>query len=306
MFPAGTAKTRPEIYAMGFRNPFRIGIDPTTNHLFVADYGPDAGQVSPTRGPDGRVEWDILDKPGFYGWPYCVGDNTPYNDSRLRDRYRRARPSTATHRSTTRRTTPVSLSCRRQSRPSLWMGKSTTGVPEIGGSGAPMTQWAYKFDPDSDSDRKWPEYFDGKAVFADWNDSRLFSVQLNDDRTGVADVSRMLAEAGLHPAARAAVRTGRCAVRDRVGEWVRRQQCRLGRLPDRLRARQSGADRPVHDGQDVRAGTADSRLRLAPGRAIRTGSRSRWRGTSTATVRRTAPTPSRRTPTPRPASSRHG
>ena len=32
LFPAGTAKTRPEIYGMGFRNPFRIGMDPKTGH----------------------------------------------------------------------------------------------------------------------------------------------------------------------------------------------------------------------------------------------------------------------------------
>lgn len=191
MFPAGTAKTRPEIYGMGFRNPFRIGIDPTTDHLFVADYGPDAGQVSPTRGPDGRVEWDILDKPGFYGWPYCVGNNTPYNDHDF---------ATGTSGATFNCNAPVNTSPNNTgitqlpaAIPStLWMGKSTTGVPEIGGSGAPMTSGGYQYDPDSDSDRKWPEYFDGKAVFADWNDSRLFSVQLTDDRSKVADVSRML------------------------------------------------------------------------------------------------------------------
>src|SRR6478609_105650 len=73
-------KTRPEIYAMGFRNPFRIGLDVQNNNILVADYGPDAGSVSATRGPNGRVEWNILDQPGNYGWPYCVGNNTPYND----------------------------------------------------------------------------------------------------------------------------------------------------------------------------------------------------------------------------------
>ncbi|MEV5965478.1 ThuA domain-containing protein [Kribbella sp. NPDC051952] len=193
MFPAGTAKTRPEIYAMGFRNPFRIGIDPTTNHLFVADYGPDAGAVSPTRGPDGRVEWNILDKPGFYGWPYCVGANTPYNDYDF---------ATGTSGATFNCNAPVNESPNNTGitqlpaaiPADLWMGKSTTGVPEVGGSGAPMTSGAYQFNADSTSDRKWPAYFDGKAVWADWNDSRLFSVQLNDDRTGVADVSRMLQE----------------------------------------------------------------------------------------------------------------
>ncbi|WP_112238196.1 ThuA domain-containing protein [Kribbella monticola] len=193
LFPAGTAKTRPEIYAMGFRNPFRIGIDPTTNHLFVADYGPDAGQSSPTRGPDGRVEWNILSKPGFYGWPYCVGNNTPYNDYDF---------ATGTSGATFDCNAPVNNSPNNTGLTQLpaaipatmWMGKSSSGVPEIGGSGAPMTSGAYKFNPDSTSDRKWPEYFDGKAVFADWNDNRLFSVQLTDDRSKVADVSRMLQE----------------------------------------------------------------------------------------------------------------
>ncbi|WP_433158958.1 ThuA domain-containing protein [Kribbella sp. CA-247076] len=191
LFPASTAKTRPEIFAMGFRNPFRIGIDPTTDHLFVADYGPDAGTVSPTRGPDGRVEWDIVDKPGFYGWPYCVGNNTPYNDHNF---------ATGTSGATFNCNAPVNESPNNTGitqlpgaiPATLWMGKSTTGVPEIGGSGAPMTSGAYRYDADSTSDRKWPAYFDGKAVFADWNDSRLFSVQVNDDRDGVVDVSRML------------------------------------------------------------------------------------------------------------------
>ncbi len=191
LFAPGTAKTRPEIYAMGFRNPFRIGIDPTTNHLFVADYGPDAGAVSPTRGPDGRVEWNILDKPGFYGWPYCVGANTPYNDYDF---------ATGTSGATFNCNAPVNESPNNTGITQLpaaipatmWMGKSTSGVPEIGGSGAPMTSGAYKYDAASTSDRKWPAYFDGKAVWADWNDSRLFSVQLKDDRAGVADVSRML------------------------------------------------------------------------------------------------------------------
>ncbi|WP_328993099.1 ThuA domain-containing protein [Kribbella sp. NBC_01245] len=191
MFAQGTAKTRPEIFAMGFRNPFRIGIDPTTGSLFVADYGPDAGQVSPTRGPDGRVEWNVVDQPGFYGWPYCVGNNTPYNDHNFATGTSGATFNCAgvvndSPNNTGITTLPAAIPA------DLWMGKSTSGVPEIGGSGAPMTSGAYKFNPDSDSVRKWPRAFDGKAVFADWNDNRMFSVQLNDARTGVADVSRML------------------------------------------------------------------------------------------------------------------
>ncbi|TDC07407.1 carbohydrate-binding protein [Streptomyces sp. 8K308] len=193
LFRPGTPDTRPEIYAMGFRNPFRIGIDPTTDHLFVADYGPDAGAADPDRGPDGRVEWNIVDEPGFYGWPYCVGDNTPYVDHDFAtgtsgEAFDCAAPVNDSPNNTGRGRLPAAVPAE------MWMGASSTGVPEIGSSGAPMTSGAYAYDPDLDSDRRWPAYFDGKVVFADWNDGRLFSVQPDEDRTGVADVSRMLAE----------------------------------------------------------------------------------------------------------------
>ena len=73
-------QTLPEIYAMGFRNPFRITVDPKTGWLLLGDYGPDAGSTNPNRGPQGSVEFNVVDQPGFYGWPYCVRDNVPYND----------------------------------------------------------------------------------------------------------------------------------------------------------------------------------------------------------------------------------
>ncbi|WP_207957741.1 ThuA domain-containing protein [Streptomyces sp. YIM 98790] len=191
LFAPGTADTRPEIYAMGFRNPFRIGIDPRTDRLYVADYGPDAGSTNPDRGPDGRVEWNIVDEPGFYGWPYCVGDNTPYIDYDFAtgtsgQAYNCAAPVNDSPNNTGIRDLPPAIPAE------LWMGKSHTGVPEVGGSGAPMTSGAYAYDPDLESGRKWPAYFDGKAVLGDWNDGRMFSIQPDEARTGVADVSRML------------------------------------------------------------------------------------------------------------------
>ena len=60
----GTDKTRPEIYAMGFRNPFRISVDKTTGIVYVGDYGPDAGAADPTRGPAGQVEFARITEPG--------------------------------------------------------------------------------------------------------------------------------------------------------------------------------------------------------------------------------------------------
>ena len=53
LFPPGTAKTRPEIYAMGLRNPFRIEINHENDDIYVADYSPDNQNANPLRGPAG-------------------------------------------------------------------------------------------------------------------------------------------------------------------------------------------------------------------------------------------------------------
>ncbi|MDF6017479.1 ThuA domain-containing protein [Streptomyces sp. JH34] len=41
LFPPGTAGTRPEIYAMGMRNPYRVTVDPVSGTLLAADTRPD-------------------------------------------------------------------------------------------------------------------------------------------------------------------------------------------------------------------------------------------------------------------------
>ncbi|ONI92926.1 PKD domain-containing protein [Saccharothrix sp. ALI-22-I] len=197
MFPPGTEKTRPEIYAMGFRNAFRIGLDPLTNKLQVADYGPDAGQVSPQRGPDGRVEWNIVDRPGFYGWPYCVGANTPYHDHDFATGVSGAAFDCSAPVNNSPNNTGITQLPPAIGTP-IWQGKSTTGNPEIGGSGAPMAGGTYRFDPDLDSPRKWPAYWDGKAVWGDWNDGRMFSFQLSPDGETVFDINRMLPGMGFN------------------------------------------------------------------------------------------------------------
>ena len=37
------------------------------------------GTNSATRGPAGIIEWNHVTKPGFYGWPFCTGDNSQAN-----------------------------------------------------------------------------------------------------------------------------------------------------------------------------------------------------------------------------------
>ena len=79
LFPEDTPKTRPEIYIMGCRNPYRISIDPKTNYLYWGKVGPDAGRDS-DRGPRGYDEINQARQPGNHGWPYFSGNNQAYSD----------------------------------------------------------------------------------------------------------------------------------------------------------------------------------------------------------------------------------
>ncbi len=77
LFKEGTDKTRPEIFVMGCRNPFRISIDPKTRTLYWGEVGPDAGDAS-DKGPRGHDEVNQAKKAGNYGWPFVIADNKPY------------------------------------------------------------------------------------------------------------------------------------------------------------------------------------------------------------------------------------
>ena len=80
LFAPGTPKTRPEIYVMGDRNPYRISVDQKNSTLYWGEVGPDAPDDSlATRGPRGYDEVNQARKAGFYGWPFFVGNNYPYH-----------------------------------------------------------------------------------------------------------------------------------------------------------------------------------------------------------------------------------
>ncbi|WP_370518000.1 ThuA domain-containing protein [Micromonospora sp. MP36] len=80
MFAPGTPNTRPEIYGMGFRQPFTVHTDPANpGSVVVGEFCHDNSVDQPDRAPAGVCEWNKVDGPGFYGWPFCVGDNSKIN-----------------------------------------------------------------------------------------------------------------------------------------------------------------------------------------------------------------------------------
>ncbi len=79
LFPVGTPDTRPEIYVMGARNPYRIFVDKdNTDWLFWGEVGPDANTQT-ALGPEGLDEMNLTKSAQNAGWPYFSGvDNDAY------------------------------------------------------------------------------------------------------------------------------------------------------------------------------------------------------------------------------------
>jgi glucose/arabinose dehydrogenase len=60
----GKADTKPEIWAYGFRNPYRITLDKASKQLFIGEVGQDKWE-----------EVDILEKGANYGWRVVEGNH---------------------------------------------------------------------------------------------------------------------------------------------------------------------------------------------------------------------------------------
>ena len=187
LFPPGTPKTRPEIYAMGLRNPFRMSVDKATGIVYLGDYGPDAGGSDPNRGPAGQVEFNRVTKPGNFGWPYCTGTNTAaetyteftFPNGPAGAKYDCANgPQNNSFRNTGLATLPPAQAS--------WIryGGDAGSPPEFGGgSESPMGGPVYNYDAALDSSIKFPEYLDGRYFAGELGRRWIKVVGVEDDGT---------------------------------------------------------------------------------------------------------------------------
>ncbi|MDA0184926.1 ThuA domain-containing protein [Solirubrobacter phytolaccae] len=181
LFAAGVEKTRPEIFAMGFRNPFRITVDSETGWVLSSDYGPDAGTTNANRGPQGSVEYNVVPQAGNYGWPYCIRDNVQYNDYNFETSTSGAKFDCSSLKNDSPNNTGLTDLPPAQPA-SAWMGFGDTDPrfrPNLGTGGAPMGGPRYHFDASLDSDRKFPAFYDDKWFIAEWNNGWIKTANLN-------------------------------------------------------------------------------------------------------------------------------
>ncbi|MFG1697902.1 PQQ-dependent sugar dehydrogenase [Nonomuraea sp. NPDC049309] len=172
LFRPGTKGTRPEIYAMGLRNPFRIELNKRTGELYVGDYSPDQQQADPKRGPAGTGKWTIVRKPGNYGWPYCATAELPYVDydfatGESGEPFDCKAPINDSPNNTGLRELPPVV------QPDVWYSYGLSPeFPELGTGGiGPMGGPAYDIrtaDTKGRDSVAWPKYYDGVPLLYEW------------------------------------------------------------------------------------------------------------------------------------------
>ena len=197
-YPGVEGQTRPEIYTMGHRNPFRIQVDSETGWVYNGEVGPDAGNENANRGPRGYDELNQIREAGNMGWPYCIADNKAYSNWDF---------ATQTHSGF--------FDCSGEGgaddgplNDSAWnTGKAntpaTTGAllwwPYTPHANAPNFPWntpplqipggpgrtaiagpIYHFDSENPSESKFPVWFDDMVFFADWSRDWIATLELDE------------------------------------------------------------------------------------------------------------------------------
>ena len=182
LFPEGTEKTRPEIYTMGHRNPYRISVDPKNGYLYWGDVGPDAVTDSiDTRGPKGYDEINQARKAGNFGWPFFVGNNFPY---RSYD-YRTGKSGAAFNRES-----PVNNSLNNTGLVNLppalpafiWYPyKTSEQFPGLGNGGRSAMAGPVYYSDLFPTETRLPRYYSGKVIIYDWMRGWMKAVNLFDN-----------------------------------------------------------------------------------------------------------------------------
>jgi cytochrome c len=169
LFPPGTPKTRPEIYVMGDRNPYRITVDQKNSYLYWGEVGPDAPFDSlATRGPRGYDEVNQAKKAGYFGWPFFVGNNYPYRQYNYLtgvsgDAFDPAKPENHSPNNTGLTDLPPA-------QPAfIWYPYAVSPeFPELGSGGRNAMAGPVYYTDMYPAATRYPDYFNGKLFIYEW------------------------------------------------------------------------------------------------------------------------------------------
>jgi len=196
LFPPGTPSTRPEIYVMGCRNPWRFSVDATSGTLYFSDVGPDAPVAKEQRGPAGFDEFNRTKTAGNFGWPFLLADNRPYRqfDFATQESGAVQDPSKPVNLSPNN-TGPKELPAAQPA----WMfypGGASSRFPAFGSGGRSAAAGpVYHFDANLQSKVKLPAEYDNGLFLYDWMRNWIVVVKLDAQGERV-EMSRFAPELG--------------------------------------------------------------------------------------------------------------
>lgn len=182
LFAKDGSQGRPEIYVMGCRNPFRFSIDPHTKTLYWGEVGPDSDKDAADRGPRGHDEINQAKGPGFFGWPYFVGDNKAYFDynfttSKSSTTFDPLKPVNDSPNNTGAKELPPA-----QPAMVYYPYAKSEEFPLLGSGGRnAMAGPVYHYDDYPDNPSKYPKYYDGKLFIYDWMRGWIMSVTFDQE-----------------------------------------------------------------------------------------------------------------------------
>lgn len=180
LFQKGTPKTRPEIYTMGHRNPFRISVDKKNGFLYWGDVGPDAGKDSIGRGPAAEDEFGQARKAGNFGWPYFVGNNKPFWDFDFEtnisgEKFDPEKPTNDSPNNTGLTELPPA------EKAFIWYPTThSKRFPALGTGGkSAMAGPVYYKDEFPNAKRPFPDYYNNRLFIYEWMRDWIITVKMN-------------------------------------------------------------------------------------------------------------------------------
>ncbi|HXB30400.1 MAG TPA: ThuA domain-containing protein [Puia sp.] len=183
LFPKGTSKTRPEIFVMGCRNPFRIAVDKKSGFVYWGDVGPDSNGPDSLRGPASLDEIGQARKAGNFGWPYFVGDNQAYNHFNFAantsgPKFDPENPVNNSPNNTGLNNLPPAQ------KALIWYPYAESKEFPLVGTGGrcAMAGPVYHFEDFKKALRAYPKYYDGKLLIYEW--MRGWIMAVTTDKNG--------------------------------------------------------------------------------------------------------------------------
>lgn len=172
--------TRPEIYVMGCRNPYRISVDSKRNWLFWGDVGPDANEDGENRGPRGHDEFNVAQSAGYYGWPLFVGNNSAYRDFDFAAN--ESGPAFDPKKPVNNSPNNTGLKQLPPARPAkIYYPYAKHEVfPQVNNGGRNAMAGPVYYADEYNGTNKFPTYFDGRVLFFDWIRGFIYFLELDE------------------------------------------------------------------------------------------------------------------------------